>query len=155
MRTTLILLLIIVCGTALYGQKQTTQYFEFTYSCDLWDSSYNSDKKSWSYIYGDEVNELVITVDVTLSSSVDAYSKDLIDGIVSTTSTMSNSPIRVVVGSYNGNYAAIATGYEHGNFVKMATFISENKMFIISFTGDNKELLLKQYSKLEKTFITK
>jgi hypothetical protein len=149
MKTALTLLLTIMFWATLHGQKQSTPYFEFTYNCNKVDSEYNAERKSWSYLFLDEINELVITVHVKINPRNEEYPRELLDAAVG-----DYGLIKTTIGSFKGIYAAITIIHDNREFIKMATFSTKKKTFIVSVIGTDKELVLRKFTQIEKSFIT-
>ena len=150
MKKVLLLSFLTIFTFSLHGQKQITPYFEFSYNCSNVSSDYDSNRKSWSYLYEDNVNDLIITIDVKINPRNEEYPRELLDGMV-----MNSGSLKVVIGSFNGIYAAITTGQEQGYFMKMATFNTKKKAFVVSVITSDKEALSRRFSQIEKSFITK
>jgi len=150
MRKIILFGLIMFSSLSIYAQKQTTPYFEFTYNCVQTDMSYNSERKSWSYEYENEKDEVFIAIDVKINPRGEDYPKSLIDALV-----VDLGYVKTTIGTFKKLYAAISVGEVDGLYLKKATFSTKSKMYIVSVVGQNDILTHNIYKQLEQTFITK
>jgi len=146
----IIVVFIFLNTTYFYAQKQSTSYFDFTYDCNLINSSNNYKRKSWSYEYEDNNNNIIITIDVKINPRGEDYPKELLDGMVTNLGY-----VKTNIGTFKKLYAAISIGEIQSYYLRKATFNAKHKMYIISVIGIDKEITYKIYKQLEETFIIK
>ena len=150
MKRILIVILNLFLVLSVFGQKQTSLYFEFTYSCEFLSSDFDSQRSVMTYYYGDKVNDVIIVIDVS-TRETHWGNKESIDIMVSDFGNVKN-----VAGYFCGNYALITDIKENdGSVNKSAMFAKAKRMYRIAVLSTSNESVLKAYNQIEKTFVFK
>lgn len=153
MKQTFITAIYFLLSISVFGQtkiNQSSPYFGFTYTCEFMNSDFDTEKSVWTYMYGDEINDVVIIIDVKIKPS-DFPTKDFIDGIVG-----EQGNLKITAGYFCGCYASISTGKEaDGGIWKSATFNKIKRMYKITTLSYSNESVQKAYNQIEKSFMFK
>ena len=150
MKRILIIISCLFLVLPVFGQKQSSPYFEFSYNCKFISSNFDSKKSTWTYSYEDSVNDVVIIIDYRTKETYWG-DKGSIDAMVGDYGNM-----KITAGYFQDIYALITNGKENdGRVFKSAMFAKSKHVFYISVLSPYSDSVKKAYNQIEKTFVFK